>query len=88
MVSKQFDFKQFTPSDVPLSQKEFLRSPQCPLLIDGDKCQQCAKKEVKLRAELKQKRKALGITCTAKRTLVVCVTNKACIHSTFSKGRE
>ena len=59
MVSKQFDFKQFTPSDVPLSQKEFLRSPQCPLLIDGDKCQQCAKKEVKLRAKSKQKRKAL-----------------------------
>lgn len=60
MVSKRFDFKQFSSTtDIPLSQKQFLRSPRCPLLINGDKCQECLKKEVKLRAEFKQKRKNL-----------------------------
>ena len=58
MVPKNFDFEKLSIEDeVPLSQNEFLRSPECPLLINGVSCAECGKLEVKLRSQVKLKRK-------------------------------
>ena len=88
MVSKRFDFKQFSTSDVPLSQKEFLRSPQCPLLIDGDKCQECAKKEVKLRAEFKQKRIVSPVQPNAPLSFVSPTRLVSTVHSQRAENKS
>ena len=60
MVPRRLVFPHVSADDVPLSQDEYLRSPQCPLLIKTTNCIKCQKKEVKLRSQLNQKRKALG----------------------------
>ena len=60
MVPKAFQFCSMTDFDVPLCQKEYLRSPYCPSLIIEEKCIACMKMEVQIRAEFNQKRRVLS----------------------------
>ena len=62
VVPKLFNFSSLDLEDtdaVPLCQEEYLRSPTCPLLIHENKCVDCMKMEVKVLAELNQKKRVL-----------------------------
>ena len=62
VVPKLFNFSSLDLEDtdaVPLCQEEYLRSPTCPLLIHENKCVDCMEMEVKVCAELNQKKRVL-----------------------------
>lgn len=69
MVPRRLNLSQLSADDVPLCQDEYLRSPQCPLLIKMPKCTECQKKEIKLRSQLNQKRKNLDTPAQPKAPL-------------------
>ena len=59
ILPKKFKFDDMTQSDIPLCQKEYLRSPSCATLIKlgEEKCTDCSKFELKVRSQFNLKRK-------------------------------
>ena len=85
MIPKNFTFPIDTNSG-PLFQSEYLRAPDCPLLIKSGKCTHCQSKEIRLRSQHNVKRKLA--TEPVKSNAPLSMTSPERLQATVQEQRQ